>query len=242
MRIDLHSHTVYSDGRNTAEEMVQAAIGKRLDLYGISDHSYTSFEKDYCMDIKAYEKYKAEIKDLKEKYRNEIDLSCGIEYDYYSDYVPEGFDYVIGSVHCLKIGENYLSVDMDRETFEMIGRDYFNDDYYSFCEAYYETLSDICDKTKIDIVGHFDLITKFNEGNKYFDENDERYINAWQKAMLKLLKDVKCFEINYGAVNKGIRSVPYLSRQMQEFLIDHGGYTIRSSDSHNIENVGRFGK
>ena len=63
----------------------------------------------------------------------------------------------------------------------------------------------------IDIVGHFDLVTKFNEVSMFFDENDPRYIEAWQKAMLKLLPKVKRFEINYGAVNKGLRSRPYLS-------------------------------
>lgn len=92
----------------------------------------------------------------------------------------------------------------------------------------------------IDIVGHFDLVTKFNEVSMFFDENDPRYIEAWQKAMLKLLPTVKCFEINYGAVNKGLRSRPYLSPSMQQFLLGHGGTMILSSDSHSIATVGRF--
>ena len=36
---DLHMHTVWSDGTNTAEEMVQEAIRKGLETVGISDHS-----------------------------------------------------------------------------------------------------------------------------------------------------------------------------------------------------------
>ena len=36
---DLHMHTVFSDGKNTAEEMVQEAISRGLETVGISDHS-----------------------------------------------------------------------------------------------------------------------------------------------------------------------------------------------------------
>ena len=44
MKIDLHTHTVFSDGENTVKEMIEAAIRIKLDRFGISDHSYTSFE------------------------------------------------------------------------------------------------------------------------------------------------------------------------------------------------------
>ena len=37
---DLHMHTVFSDGKNTPEEMVQEAIRRGLDTVGISDHSH----------------------------------------------------------------------------------------------------------------------------------------------------------------------------------------------------------
>ena len=36
---DLHMHTVFSDGKNTAEEMVLEAIRRGLETVGISDHS-----------------------------------------------------------------------------------------------------------------------------------------------------------------------------------------------------------
>ena len=36
---DLHMHTVFSDGRDTPEEMVREAIRKGLETVGISDHS-----------------------------------------------------------------------------------------------------------------------------------------------------------------------------------------------------------
>ena len=38
---DLHMHTVYSDGKNTPEDMIREAIRRGLDCVGISDHSHT---------------------------------------------------------------------------------------------------------------------------------------------------------------------------------------------------------
>ena len=60
---DLHMHTVFSDGKNTPEEMVQEAIRLGLDTVGISDHSHL----DPCgMTLEASEEYRKEIARLKE--------------------------------------------------------------------------------------------------------------------------------------------------------------------------------
>ena len=62
---DLHMHTVFSDGKNTPEEMVQEAIRLGLDTVGISDHSHL----DPCgMTLETSVEYRAEIARLKQKY------------------------------------------------------------------------------------------------------------------------------------------------------------------------------
>ena len=38
MKIDMHTHTTYSDGLNTPEEMIKAAIKKGLDGIAVTDH------------------------------------------------------------------------------------------------------------------------------------------------------------------------------------------------------------
>ncbi len=240
MKSDLHNHTIYSDGKNTAEEMILQAIIQGLDRFGISDHSYTFFDESYCMKLEQYDEYSALLHRLKEKYKGRIEFLCGVECDLFSDQIPANLDYVIGSVHYLKVNDEYLVLDWDSDKLQMIAGKYFHHDYYALCEAYYETVSELYKRTHCDIVGHFDLITKFNEGNRFFDENSERYRNAWKKAMLRLIPDVSCFEINYGARNKGLRSQPYLNREMRDFLLAHGGRMIHSSDSHSIDTIGKF--
>ena len=87
---DLHMHTVFSDGKNTPEEMVQEAICLGLDTVGISDHSHL----DPCgMTLEASEEYRKEIARLKEKYAGQIKVLCGLERDFISDdFGP--YDYV----------------------------------------------------------------------------------------------------------------------------------------------------
>ena len=41
---DLHTHTTYSDGRDTPEEMIKEALERGLMCFGISDHSPTPFD------------------------------------------------------------------------------------------------------------------------------------------------------------------------------------------------------
>ena len=57
------------------------------------------------------DRYKTEIRSLKEKYRGTIDVFCGMELDMFSDVPTEGFDYIIGSVHCLELDGEILGFD-----------------------------------------------------------------------------------------------------------------------------------
>ncbi len=240
MKCDLHTHTTFSDGKDTAEAMILAAIRKGLDTIGISDHSFVSFDPGYCLSDQRYEEYVKTLDCLKEKYRDRIRVLKGIEFDYFSESIPQGLDYIIGSLHYVKVGDRHLSVDLSADSFRNNIEACFDADPYAFCELYYETLCDLYEKTHCDIVGHFDLVSKYNEGNAFFDESNDRYRHAWRKAMLKLIPQAKYFEINHGAVNKGLRSASYPSKEMLDYLYAHGGKTIDTSDSHSIATIGMF--
>ncbi|MDO4207467.1 MAG: PHP domain-containing protein, partial [Lachnospiraceae bacterium] len=62
---DFHVHTTYSDGDNSPEEMILAAIDKGMTKIGISDHSYTWFDETYCIPKERIAEYKKEIAALK---------------------------------------------------------------------------------------------------------------------------------------------------------------------------------
>lgn len=230
-------HTVLSDGKDEPESMVLSAMGKGLDTVGISDHSWTFFDESYCMPKEKYPVYRALIRTLKEKYSGRINVRCGIEQDYYSTLPPEGFDYVIGSVHYIRVRDEYIPVDDGSDILRAAAGRFFKGDILSLAECYFDTVSDVIAKTGADIIGHFDLISKFNEGDILFDSSDERYRAAWKKAALQLLKTEKPFEINTGAISRGYRTAPYPSFEMIDFIKENGGQLVLSSDAHAKENI-----
>ena len=234
---DLHMHTCYCDGKNTPEEMVQSAIEKGLTTVGISGHSYTFFDESYCMQKADIPRYLAECRYLRAKYFDQIHVLCGVEQDYYSDYPTDDFDYVIGSVHYIKVEGEYNPVDESIEILRAAVQKYFDGDVYALCEAYFATVADVVKKTECDIIGHFDLISKFIEKEPLFDTQHPRYVAAWQKAVDELLKHNVPFEINTGAISRGYRTQPYPSEEMREYIREKGGRFVLSSDAHSTDAI-----
>ena len=234
---DYHVHTTFSDGKNTPEEMVKAAIEKGMAEIGFSDHSYTYFDESYCIKKEQIAEYQREIADLKEKYKGQIKILCGIEQDLYSNESTKGYDYVIGSVHYVKNGGKFYSVDDSEECFVSVAESVFGGDYYAFAEEYFNTVACFNERADIGIIGHFDLIAKFNEKGKFFDETDKRYKSAFKAAADKLILAGKVFEINTGAIARGYKTEPYPSDKIRAYIKGKGGKFILSSDSHLKENL-----
>ena len=237
MRTDFHTHTTYCDGRSSAEEMVQAAVEKQMDCIGFSGHALTSFDTEWCMSADGMRDYVQEIRRLKEKYDGRIRIFCGAEWDYYSDGPREGLEYTIGSVHYIEKDGRRVNVDESPALLKKLCREWYEGDIYTLIESYYRNVSDVLDRTGADIVGHFDLVTKFNEDGSLFDESHPRYRVAWQQAADRLLGFGKPFEINTGAISRGYRSVPYPSAEIMEYLAFHGARFILSSDSHHTSTL-----
>lgn len=229
---DLHIHTVYCDGKDTPEEIVLEAIRKNMDCIGFSSHSYTDFDESYCMKKDKIQSYKDEIFGLKKKYKDKIKILCGIEQDFYSKEPTSNYDYVIGSVHYLKVGDKYIALDLSAEDLINSVKKYYGGDFYKLTEAYFSTVAKI---KNADIIGHFDLVTKFNEGYCLFDETDKRYVKAYKQSLDTLLAQNVIFEINTGAIARGFRSKPYPSKEILDYIKAHSGKVILSSDCHSKE-------
>ena len=186
-------------------------------------------------------------------------------------YYRENFDYVIGSVHYVRLGPvpgsgdwpgspvylethtdpevcaspevcawpgSCAAVDHTPEILEEAVRVYFQNDFYQAAEAYYALVADVVRRTGCDIIGHFDLISKFNEKKHYFDEEDPRYIAAWKKALDQLIPTGRVFEINTGGISRGWKSTAYPAQAMIQYIRERGGRFLLSSDSHDCCNIG----
>lgn len=237
IRQDVHVHTIFSDGKCEPEAMVKAAIAKGIRTLGFSDHSYGPHCTDWCMPEDRIGAYRAEISRLKACYADRLRVLCGIEQDLYSTVSTSEYDYVIGSMHYIFADGQYYAVDDSPEQQTAAINTLFGGDPYAYAEAYYEQLAGIPDIPGVTIVGHFDLITKFNEKFHLFDPEHPRYVKAWQKAAEKLLSAGLPFEINTGAISRGWRTVPYPEPPILAWLKDRGAAFLLSSDCHRADNL-----
>ena len=99
-----HTHTTYSDGVATIEQMVKAAIAEGLDYIGLSDHSQTAHYA-HGMKPEAVRRQHREIDEIAKHYPT-IRIFKGAEVDIlpdgrldYSEDILRTFDFVIAAIH-----------------------------------------------------------------------------------------------------------------------------------------------
>ena len=228
---NLHQHCTFCDGKDTPEEVVLEAIAKGFGAIGFSSHCYMPIV-EYSMTAESTKDYCKEINRLKGVYGDRIDVFLGLEYDPCCPIKPEGYDYVIGSVHGLYLnGADYEFDGIPAHYQKMIDA-HFAGDGLAFAKEYYRQLAQLPDKADIDIIGHFDLITRYQEMQPMFDWNDKAYRNAAIEAAEALAGRVPLFELNTGAVARGNRTTPY----PQDFIVKElhrlGFGVVISSDCH----------
>ena len=231
-----HTHSTYSDGKNTLEEMVLSAIEQGCPEIGFSDHAPMQFACDWSAKVEKIERYKNEILALREKYKDKIKIYLGIEQDYYS--VPaQGYDYIIGSVHFVYKDGEYIPVDINANEVKGYVDRLYGGDVYGYCEDYFKLVKDIYSKTSCNIIGHFDLVTKFNERLPMIDITHPRYVAAVDGALSVLLDTPAIFEINTGAISRGYRTTPYPDNRTVDIIAKSGKPFVITSDTHNKETV-----
>ncbi len=237
-KISLHNHTCLCDGKDTPEEMVLAAIASGVETLGFSGHAFTSFDSSWCMSREDTERYRAEVLRLRDAYADRIQILLGIERDFYSDPDPYPYDYVIGSVHYIVADDGAICpIDESRARVEADVAAHFGGNVYLWAQRYYETLANVAEKTACNIIGHFDLVQKFNEDGTLLDPRDTRYRLATLNAMESLLQTGAVFEINTGAVSRGYRKTPYPAPDILAWLAQHGAKVIITADAHAKENI-----
>jgi len=235
---NLHTHTTFCDGALSPEGVLIAAIERGCGSIGFSEHSHVGFDK-YCMTIQGTRDYVCEIKRLKVEYAGSIEVFLGIEQDYCSDKPPDGLDYILGTTHYAKVGggDGYICIDIGAKRQMQAVDNLFGGDYYSMAESYFALMSDLIKKTGADIVGHFDLIAKYNSGGGLFDDTHPRYVGAALGAMEAILEDCRIFEVNTGAMYRLGNPEPYPSVFLLKELQRRGGEVILSSDSHDTDSL-----
>ena len=237
MLTNFHTHTTFCDGKNTPEEVIKEAISQGFDAIGFSSHGYTEYDLRYCMkDARAYI---SEIVRLKEKYSNKIEIYLGIEEDSRHINNRADFDYIIGSCHYVEKNGIIKPLDSGK-----VPSDYFekalllfDNDELLLAEHYYSHFTEYIQSRKPDIIGHFDLVTKFDEMGLDIYLNNEKYWAIAEKYTRIAARAGSFFELNTGLISRGYRSAPCPHPRLLKIIKDEGAGIVLSADSHAKETL-----
>ena len=230
MLADLHNHTpLCHHAQGSMDEYIQAAIAKKIKYFGFSDHAPMDFDPKYRMSFDQMSLYEAKVKSAKEKYKDKIEILLGYEVDYLQDHMDErvlkaDVDYLIGSVHFL----NKWGFDNP----EFIGQ-YEDQDIDLIWQQYFDTIKQMAELGRFDIVGHLDLIKVF----KFLPKKDIRLIAA--DALKAIKKADMVLEINMSGLRKPIAQ-PYPSKELLEQAYELDIPITFASDAHKPSQVGMF--
>lgn len=230
-----HTHTNYCDGKSTAREMVESAIEKGFVSLGFSGHAPQHFDPPCCMSEVNEKKYFADIRALKEEFAARIKIYLGVERDYFSHVDPKNYEYYLASVHYLPDGDEFVGVDTHPDRLAEYVKTACHGDGLLFARNYYTLLHDYVVEFKPPIIGHIDLLRKYNTTHHFFDENCKEYRDIVLAILPDMAKTNAILEMNTGAIARGTMKEPYPA----PFILDEwkrlGGEVMVNSDCHNAK-------
>jgi histidinol-phosphatase (PHP family) len=230
MNFDYHMHTTLSDGRHTHEEMVLTAIEKGFDEIGFSDHFCLLQPCTWAVGVASIAHLEEKICEMREKYDNQISILFGIEVDYFPDREDEirtalqrfNFDYVIGSVHFM----DEWNYDTDKSRYG----EFTNDFLYKW---YFQLLQKAVKTGMFDIMGHPDLIKKFN----IRPETSQKWL--YEETASVFAKSGVTIELNTSGKDRLCREF-YPGNELLDVFCRSGVPVTLGSDSHRKQEIGRY--
>ena len=227
MKVDLHNHTPRCNhATGTPREYIEQAIKERIDIYGFSDHAPMDFDPEYRMKFEDMQDYEQEILQLKDKFKDKIDIRLGYEVDFLNGYIDDrvlnaNVDYLIGSVHFIG--------DWGFDNPEFIGK-YESQNIDDIWQKYFDAIEEMAKFGKFDIVGHLDLMKVF----KYLPKKDIKLIA--KNAIKAIKKSGMSVEINTAGYRKPIKE-QYPSKELLQMCYEANIPITFGSDAHAIEQV-----
>ncbi len=226
--VDYHMHSILSDGQDTYEDMIRAAIEKGLDEIGFSDHVCLK-PVNWAIRFEDIPVMTEQILDLKIKYENQIQIRYGIELDYFPgkedelkniiDSIP--VDYVIGSIHFID--------DWNFDTDQSLYGKWTNDKLY---EMYFGLVQQAAKSDLFDTIGHIDIIKKF----RIYPESNQ---NTLFEDTIKVIKAHNLVvELNTGGMDRPCAEFTPGLKLLELCFANHVPVTL-SSDAHRKSQIAR---
>ncbi len=209
-RQNLHTHSLFSDGKATPEAVVKSALDQNISCLGFSDHAPVPFENSFSIKSDLLPAYCAEIRRLQFEYAQQIDILLALEVDYIPGLMENfgaiktasALDYIIGSVHLVGQNdpENLWFIDGPLvETYDDGLERFFGNDIQKAVSAFYRQTNQMIENETFEVIGHFDKIKMHNQ-NRFFTEDEKWY----QKLVFETLELIKAHDLIVEVNTRGL--------------------------------------
>lgn len=254
---NLHTHSVFSDGKSQPREIVEEAVRQGLTTLGFSEHSPLPFDNNFSVKSDDMPRYVAEIAQLKEEFKDSIDIYCALEADYLTG-VSEPFavtrekyhlDYLIGGVHlvtpvpCPEVPRPASPVSsiwfIDGPKWEVYDEGLqrlFGGDIRKAVRRFFEQSNEMIENEPFDIIAHFDKI-KMHNRERYFHEDEPWYRKLALETLDLIRQKGLVMEVNTRGIYKKRYDGFYPSPWLMEEACKMGIPAIISADAHHYSEI-----
>ncbi len=242
-----HSHCRYCDGTDQPERYVESAIREKMLAYGFSSHAPVPFHCGWCMKMSDLHAYFLDIKNLRHRWRKNIQVYCGLEVDYIpgkigpnSDFIREmQLDYTIGSIHFVDAFPNGWpwEIDGSHSAFLQGLEQIFDGNIQQAVCRYFGLTRQMVREDCPDVIGHFDKIKIQNEGGALFSETEPWYREAVLQTLRTIADAGVIVEVNTRGLYKKKATETYPSRWVLEEMHRLAIPVTINSDAHHPEEI-----
>lgn len=247
MFADYHVHTEFSDDSvYLMEQVIQDAVSMGMEEICFTDHVDYGIKDDWDAGVPIryrgnepfanvdYPRYFAEIRKLRQKYSGQIAIKRGLEFGVQTHTIPKyeelfgkyPLDFVILSIHQVEDKE-FWTQDFQK------GRS-----QKEYNERYYEEMLNVVRAYKnYSVLGHMDLITRYDENGYYPFEKSRPIVEDILKTVIE---DGKGIEFNTSYHRYGLKDATPSVDILKLYKRLGGEIITIGSDSHRKEHLGAY--
>ena len=254
MKRDAHVHSPYCPHgtKDSLEAYIEKAIAAGFTDISFTEHAPlppsfndTTPDKDSGMDMPALYAYLEAVKDVKDRFINDIHIRIGLEIDYIAGFENETrafldefgplLDDAILSVHFLKLNGHYHCIDFSKEVFLEASR--IAGSTSELYNIYYETVesSVLADlgPYKPNRIGHPTLIHKFQRDHGEAIDDRSNIEKLFQKIAAQGFE----IDLNSAGFSKPGCLESYPPQSYLPYARSLGIPLVFGSDAHNVEGL-----